>query len=126
MFFLFYNGADPQNDNNSKAEEKKRKGRGITKKETIFSRKPDMPKIPIILNDRGQPVGKNSRELSSVIGCEVRRRLSLAYLDWRLIDAKKKYELWIDIKVVHICILHLIQYYDICNDSSLICATGNL
>lgn len=70
--------------------EKKRKGRGITRMDDIFSRTPDMPKIPIQLNEFGQPVGQNSRKLSSVIGCHVRRKLPVGCDDWRLVDAEKK------------------------------------
>lgn len=43
--------------------------------EAIFARTPDMPKIIITLNEYGQPVGKNYRQLSSVIGCLVRKKL---------------------------------------------------
>uniref|UniRef100_A0A0A9EFA8 Uncharacterized protein n=1 Tax=Arundo donax TaxID=35708 RepID=A0A0A9EFA8_ARUDO len=32
--------------------QKKRKGRSITRKDDIFSRTPNMPKIKIVLNDR--------------------------------------------------------------------------
>lgn len=59
-----------------------------------------MLKIKILLNDHGQPVGENARKLSSVIGCQVRRKLSLAYQDCRLVDEEKKYELWTEIKVL--------------------------
>ncbi|GJN11923.1 hypothetical protein PR202_ga30161 [Eleusine coracana subsp. coracana] len=72
------NNEDINNGKPSNGPVEKRKGRGITKKDDIFSRKPDMPKIKILLNDHGQPVGKNSRELSSVVGCQVRKKLSLA------------------------------------------------
>jgi hypothetical protein len=82
---------------------KKRTGRGITKMDGIFSRTPDMPKIKILLNDHGQPIGKNARQLSSVIGYQVRKKVSIACIDWRLVDGKKKYELWTDRKA----------YYDI-------------
>lgn len=78
--------------------EKKRKGRGITKMQSIFSRTPNMPKIKIALNEFGQPVGENSRKLSSVIGCLVRRNLPFGFDDWRLVDAEKKYKVWTEIK----------------------------
>lgn len=77
---------------------KNMKGRGITKKDDIFSRTPDMPKLKILLNGYGQPIGENARQLSSVIGCQVRKKISIACKDWRLIDVEKKYELWDDIK----------------------------
>ncbi|XP_020400032.1 uncharacterized protein [Zea mays] len=76
----------------------RKKGRGITKKDDIFSRTPDMPKLKISLNDYGQPIGENARQLSSVIGCQVRKKISIACVDWRLVDVKKKYELWTEIK----------------------------
>ena len=57
-----------------------------------------MPKIKILLNDHGQPIGKDARPLYNVIGCQVRRKISLASMDWRLVDDEKKYELWTDIR----------------------------
>jgi hypothetical protein len=60
-------------------------------------------KIKILLNDHGQPIGKNARQLSSAIGCQVRKKVSIACTDWRLVDGKKKYVLWTDMKA----------YYDI-------------
>ena len=58
-----------------------------------------MPKIKITLNQYGQPVGKNSRKFSSVLGCQVRRKISVGCSDWRLVKPEKKYEVWTDIKV---------------------------
>jgi hypothetical protein len=84
---------DIQNDDKTK-----RAGRGITKMEEIFARTPEMPKIKVLLNDRGQPIGKSARQFSSAIGCHVRKKLSIAYTDWRLIDIEKKLELWTDMK----------------------------
>src|SRR5690242_13127754 len=78
------------------------------KMEGIFSSSPEMPKIKILLNDRGQPIGKSARQLSSAIGCQVRKKLSIATTDWRLVDINKKYELWEDIKI----------YYDV-DDAAL-------
>ena len=43
---------DIQNDEQINAAEKKRVGRGITKLENVFSRKPDVPKIQILLNGK--------------------------------------------------------------------------
>lgn len=85
---------------------KKRKGRGITKLDDIFARPPSMPKIKITLNKYGQPVGKNARKFSSVIGCQVRKTISVACVDWRLVDADTKYKVWITVKVMH-CIIFL-------------------
>jgi len=65
----------------------------------IFARTPNMPKIKITLNQYGQPVGKNSRKFSSVLGCQVRRKISVGCSDWRLVKPEKKYEVWTDIKV---------------------------
>jgi hypothetical protein len=78
---------------------KERNGRKITKMEKIFARTPDMPKIRITLNEHGQPVGKNSRQLSSVIGCLVRKKLSVCYHDWRLIDVEEKDAVWDEVQV---------------------------
>ena len=41
----------------------------------IFSRTADMPKIKIIVNEYGQPVGENYRKFASAIGCQVRKKL---------------------------------------------------
>jgi hypothetical protein len=57
-----------------------------------------MPKLKILLNGYGQLVGENARKLSSAIGCLVRKKISIAYVDWRLVDINKKCELWADIK----------------------------
>jgi len=57
--------------------------------EDVFSRTPDMPKIKIMLNEYGQPVGENSRRLAGAIGIQARRTLPLGCDDWRLVDAKK-------------------------------------
>jgi hypothetical protein len=65
----------------------------------VFARTPDMPKIRITLNELGQPVGKNSRQLVSVIGCLVRKKLSVRYYDWRLIDIEEKDAVWDEVKV---------------------------
>lgn len=59
-----------------------------------------MPKIKINLNERGQPIGKDCRKFSSAIGCLVRKKLSVACADWRLVDAEKKYEVWNNIKQI--------------------------
>ncbi|KAF0913553.1 hypothetical protein E2562_023290 [Oryza meyeriana var. granulata] len=82
-------------------EKRKRKGKGITRLDDIFARKPDMAKIKIELNEFGQPVGQNCRKFSSVIGCMVRKKLSVSCADWRLLDAKKKLDLWTDIKSIY-------------------------
>jgi hypothetical protein len=76
----------------------KRKGKGITKKDGIFSRTPDMPKLKILLNGYGQPVGENARKLSGAIGCLVRKKISIVCVNWRLVGINKKCELWANIK----------------------------
>jgi len=83
-------------------EPQKKKGRGISRLDDIFSRTPDMPKIKIMLNEYGQPVGENSRRLAGAIGIQARRTLPLGCDDWRLVDAKKKLEVWENIKVAAI------------------------
>lgn len=80
--------------------QRKRKGRGITKLDDIFGRSPTMPKIKIMVNEYGQPIGQNARKFSSAIGCQVRRTISVACPDWRLVDAEKKFEVWTNIKVI--------------------------
>ena len=84
---LYYFDADLQ-----RSSQKKSKGRGITRMDEIFARTPNMPKIKITLNQYGQPVGKNSRKFSSVLGCQVRRKISVGCSDWRLVKPEKKYE----------------------------------
>jgi hypothetical protein len=79
----------------------KRKGRGITRLDDICARPPSMGKIKIMLNEYGQPIGDNSRRFSSFIGCQVRNIISVACVDWRLVDAEKKYEVWTIIKVMN-------------------------
>jgi hypothetical protein len=97
LSLVCYTVSDPQigDQNNGTV---KRKGRGVTKKDGIFSRTPDMPKLKILLNEYGQPIGENARPLSSAIGCLVRKKISISYVDWRLVDINKKCELWADIK----------------------------
>jgi hypothetical protein len=43
-------------------------------------------------------IGENARKLSSAIGCLIRKKISIAYVDWRLVDINKKCELWAYIK----------------------------
>jgi len=47
----------------------------------------------------GQPVGKNYRQLSTVIGCMVRKKLSVHCSDWRLIDAEENDAVWDEVQV---------------------------
>jgi len=89
------------NDDISSSPQKKRKGRGITKLPDIFSRAPDLPKIKIIVNEYGQPVGDNVKRFTRVIGCIVRRKLRVNCSDWRLVDAEKKFEVWTDMKEIY-------------------------
>jgi len=70
--------------------------------EIVFARTPDMPKIIITLNEYGQPVGKNYRQLSSVIGCMVRKKLSVHCSNWRLIDAEENDAVWDEV-LVNLC-----------------------
>lgn len=72
--------------------QKKRNGRGITRLDDIFSRPPNMPKIKIVLNDHGQPVGDTCKRFSRAIGCQVRKTISVACADWRLVDPEKKFK----------------------------------
>jgi hypothetical protein len=67
--------------------------------ENIFARTPNMPKIKIILNEFDQPVGDTYRQFSSAIGVKVRQTLSVGCSDWRLVDIKKKDQLWDTLKV---------------------------
>jgi len=67
--------------------------------EVVFARTPDMPKIIITLNEYGQPIGNNYRQLSNVIGCLVRKKLSVRCSDWRLIDAEEKDVVWDEVQV---------------------------
>jgi len=92
-------------------EPQKKKGRGISRFDDIFSRTPDMPKIKIMLNEYGQPVGENSRRLAGAIGIQARRTLPLGCDDWRLVDAKKKLEVWENIKVAAIVGSEFFPYY---------------
>jgi len=68
----------------------------------IFARTADMPKIKVTLNEYEQPIGETARKLASVIGCQVRKKLSIGCKDWRLVDQKKKIAVWNDIKVQHL------------------------
>ena len=60
-----------------------------------------MPKIKIIVNEFGQPVGDKVKRFTRAIGCLVRRKLSVGCADWRLVDGEKKFEVWTDMKVFH-------------------------
>ena len=44
-------------------------------------------------------LGSNYRQLSSVIGCLVRKKLSVRCSDWRLIDAEEKDAVWDEVQV---------------------------
>jgi len=74
-----------------------RKGRGPTLKKNIYSSSGG-PKICITLNEYGQPVGRNSKEFGNFIGTLVRKNIPVSCEDWRLVDSKKKFELWTKVK----------------------------
>jgi hypothetical protein len=58
------------------------------------------PKIYITLNEYGQPVGRNNKEFGNFIGTLVRKNIPVSSEDWRLVDYKKKFELWTKVKVI--------------------------
>lgn len=72
-----------------------------------------MDKIKITINELGQPIGVNARKLSSAIGCQVRKKLSVGCHDWRLVDAKKKLEVWNDMKVLHCMLRYPLSYISV-------------
>lgn len=88
-------------DNGSNdGQAKKRNGRGCTKKHNIWSRG-DTPPIQLELNEYGQPVGENAKELANFIATIVKSKdISLAHKDWRLVDPAQKLKLWKDLKVI--------------------------
>ena len=88
--------------------------------EAVFARTPDMPKIIITLNEYGQPVGKNYRQLSSVIGCLVRKKLSVRCSDWRLIDAEEKDAVWDEVQV-NLCQNSMLFFIDAKKNNSIKC-----
>jgi hypothetical protein len=59
-----------------------------------------MPKIKIMVNEYGQPIGDDARRFSSAIGCHVRKKISVGCADWRLVDAEKKFEVWTDLRYI--------------------------
>ena len=72
-----------------------------------------MPKIKVMVNAHGQPVGDNARRFSGAIGVRVRQKISIACVDWRLVDPGIKNEVWIDIKVLFLgCIIFSIHDYN--------------
>jgi hypothetical protein len=103
---------------------KKRK-RSITRMDNIFARTPNMPKIKIILNEFGQPIGENCRQFSSAIGVLVRQTLSVGCSDWRLVDVEKKDQVWDTLKVFSSSILWTL-IAEICHTSCTIFCTDLL
>lgn len=79
--------------------QKKRTGRGISRLDEVFARPPGMPKIKFEINKYGQPVGENARRFSGAIGCQVRRKISIACADWRLVHPDLKDAVWTDLNV---------------------------
>ena len=79
---------------------KKRKARSITRMDNLFARTPNMSKIPIMLNEFAQPIGDYYRQFSSLIGCLVRKSLSVGCSHWRLVDINKKNQVWEALKVM--------------------------
>jgi hypothetical protein len=71
----------------------------------VFARKPGMPKIKVMVNEYGQPVGENARRFSGAVGIHVRQKISIACADWRLVDPEIKDAVWADIKVFLCCAL---------------------
>ena len=70
-----------------------------------------MPKIKIIVNEFGQPVGDKVKRFTRAIGCLVRRKLSVGCADWRLVDGEKKFEVWTYMKVLVVTFSYLYFYY---------------
>jgi hypothetical protein len=58
-----------------------------------------MPKIKIIVNQHGQPVGENYRKFVSAIGCQVRKKLPVRFNDWRVVPLEKKNQVWTNLQV---------------------------
>jgi len=69
----------------------------------VFARKPGMPKIKVMVNEYGQPIGENARRFSGVVGIRVRQKISIAYADWRLVEPEIKDAVWANIKVFFGC-----------------------
>lgn len=69
------------------------------------------PKIKITLNEFGQPIGPDSKEFANVIGTLVRKKISVAYNDWREVDIKNKLAVWNEIQV---CGLLFVSCFVLC------------
>ncbi|KAL6551373.1 hypothetical protein OROMI_021861 [Orobanche minor] len=73
-----------------------RKPRGRTKMAKVFARSAN-DKVVITLNEDDQPVSDNQKiitELANYVGTLARDNVSLTYVNWRVVPANLKTELW--------------------------------
>ncbi|XP_040378258.1 uncharacterized protein LOC102718885 isoform X4 [Oryza brachyantha] len=81
---------------------KKKEGRRYTKKYNIHKRGADERLIQLVINEHGQPVGENAKELSNFIATLVKsKNFSFAHKDWRLVHPSQKLKLWRDLKLFY-------------------------
>jgi len=79
--------------------------------DVVFARKPEMPKIKVMVNEYGQPVGENARRFSGAVGVHVRQKISIACADWRLVDEDLKDAVWLDMKVAALVLFVGLHYF---------------
>ncbi|KAK2420428.1 hypothetical protein QL285_031156 [Trifolium repens] len=65
---------------------KKKRTRGVTLMRKVFKAKSSGIKLEVTWNDKGQPIGDNSRCLSSFIGLTARRIVPIYFDHWNTID----------------------------------------
>ncbi|KAL6520000.1 hypothetical protein OROHE_017143 [Orobanche hederae] len=85
-----------------------RKPRGRTKMAKVFARSAN-DKVVITLNEDDQPVSDNQKiitELANYVGTLARDSVSLTYVNWRVVPANLKTELW---ECVRLSMLYLMK-----------------
>lgn len=51
-------------------------------------------RLEVELNEHGQPIGKNSKHLSTFVGCLTREMVSITFDDWRHVPSESKEYYW--------------------------------
>ena len=89
------NSSDLPNDDFRLEPVKKKRGKTMMK---IFYSKPN-EKPEVEFNDRGQPIGLNSKHLSSYLGTIAREMVPVTIPEWKKVDKELRKDIWACIQV---------------------------
>ena len=88
-----------------------RKEMAGTQMHNVYDRK-GQPPVPVLFNEKGQPIGKNASEFNNFIATLVKSHTPLGHADWRQVKVEKKIELMTTLRVrCSCCTLHVLYMY---------------